>query len=135
VFLGLPFPGFEPGTIIPKSHFTDRLLNRYTTASIQRISLKVHAAICVYKPGNLWFPAPSWIARFFSRSAFCSGVSFGAFFAALRNWSSAFCPSLFVCLGMLMLILVLVVFACLLHYDVISQSISIFYIIAVEGRS
>jgi hypothetical protein len=40
--LGLPFPGFEPGTFTftPKSHFIDRPLNRYTTASIQRISLK-----------------------------------------------------------------------------------------------
>jgi hypothetical protein len=40
--LGLPFPGFEPGTFtfIPKSHFIDQCLNRYTTASIQRISLK-----------------------------------------------------------------------------------------------
>jgi hypothetical protein len=34
------FPGFEPGTFIPKSHFIDRPLNHYTTASIQRISLK-----------------------------------------------------------------------------------------------
>jgi hypothetical protein len=34
------FPGFEPGTFIPKSHFIDRRLNHYTTASIQRISLK-----------------------------------------------------------------------------------------------
>jgi hypothetical protein len=56
--LGLPFPGIEPGTFIPKSHFIDRPLNHYTTASIQRISLKVHAAICVYKPGNQRFPAP-----------------------------------------------------------------------------
>ena len=34
-------------------------------------------------------------ARFLSRSAFCSGVSFGAFLAAFRNLSRARCPSLF----------------------------------------
>ena len=60
MFFGTTLPGFEPGTFTftPKSHFIDRLLNHYTTASIQRISLKVHAAICVYKPGNQGFPEP-----------------------------------------------------------------------------
>jgi len=41
IFLGLPFPGFEPGTFIPKSHF---LLTGVSTATpphhFQRISLK-----------------------------------------------------------------------------------------------
>ena len=43
----LPFPGFEPGTFIPKSHFIDQRLNRYTTASFQRISLKC-IVVCAY---------------------------------------------------------------------------------------
>ena len=45
--MGLPFPGIEPGTIIPKSHFTDQALNHCTTASIQRISLKC-IVVCAY---------------------------------------------------------------------------------------
>jgi hypothetical protein len=45
--LGLPFPGFEPGTFIPKSHFIDQRLNRYTTASFQHISLKC-IVVCAY---------------------------------------------------------------------------------------
>jgi hypothetical protein len=47
--LGLPFPGFEPGIFIPKSHFIDRRLNHYTTASISAHLAEVDSVLRIYK--------------------------------------------------------------------------------------
>ena len=61
------------------------------------------------------------ISLFFSRSAFCCGVSFGAFFAALRKLSSIRCPSLFVCLGMILMCFGLFLLVAAFHHIIVKH--------------
>jgi hypothetical protein len=61
VFLGLPGPGLETRNIIPKSHFTDRRLNHYTTASLSAHLAEVERVLLTYKGrGEAWLWEWEW---------------------------------------------------------------------------